>query len=343
MPKPEEHEDEPWSSPRGLVFLRSAFYPRHIARDPYEAPVPDMRQRAVGLVRQWESGDRKVPHAVTATAHLTEALLHDTDELRDTHEGGNIISDWALRAIYAMAFVRFVNGFVDRDVAKSAKRALLYSVPASPATRTRARSPKESAVSVMDRMREQEREQEKEREKERLRVRGDEGSMYAHATAIGMPEGFVDLRHRATHDEMPGLGELRSMVGRGLEWLWVVWWCKEERGEEGEIGMGGGEGLGAQEGEDMDMGGEGEGRPAGDGVDEDLLARQAEAEAEAEVEVDVDDGLCNVCRKRKRDGGSATVREGEEGPQAMTYKERLLWNKRKRKRPKTAFGLFETP
>ena len=339
MPKPEEHDDEPWSSPRGLVFLRSAFYPRHIARDPYKAPVPDMRQRAVGLVRQWESGDRKVPHAVTATAHLTEALLHDTDELRDTHGGGNVISDWALRAIYAMAFVRFVNGFVDRDVAKSAKRALLSSVPASPATQTRARSPNESAVSVMDRMREQEREQDREREKERLRVRGDEGSMYAHAAAIGMPEGFVDLRHRATHDEMPGLGELRSVVGRGLEWLWVVWWSREVTGEFVGEGLGGGEGLDGDEGQDM--GGETEGMLAGDGVDEDLLARQTEAEGE--VDMDVDDGLCVVCRNRKRDGSVDAAREGEEGPQAMTYKERLLWNKRKRKRPKTAFGLFETP
>ena len=271
-----------------------------------------MRQRALDRVQQWSSKDPKLPHAVTATAHLTEALLHDTDEKDRSHA----VSDWALRAIYAMAFCRFVNGFVDRDIAKSAKRALLSSSSSTAQLRT----PSESAVSVVERGRERERE----------RTRGGESSMYAHAAAIGMPEGFVDLRHRATHDEMPGLWELRGMVGRGLEWLWEVWWCKEVVGEGGE--------------EVFDTADAGEGTRQdenGEAVDEDLVARQTEAEAE--VDVEVDDGLCVVCGKRKRDGGGEETREGEEGPEVMTYKERLQWNKRKRKRPKTAFGLFEGP
>jgi hypothetical protein len=178
-------------------MVRDWFYPSYSAADPYSAPTPDMRQTAVDHVHMWSFKDPKMPHAIIATANLTDAMLHDTVDRRKG------ISDWALRSIYAMAFCRFVNGFVDRDVAKAALRATAVTkadgvVPGYAGGDDEAGAPT-------------------------LNSRG-ESSMYAHATAIGMPEQFVELRHRATHEEMPSLEVLRPMARQGLEWLWERWW-----------------------------------------------------------------------------------------------------------------------
>jgi hypothetical protein len=187
-------------------MVRDWFYPSRIASDPYSVPPPDMRQTAVQHVQMWAFKDSKLPHAIIATANLTDAMLHDTLDRRKA------ISDWALRSVYAMAFCRFVNGFVDRDIAKAALRA-------TAATKVDA-SAEKSAVS------------EEEAGATTTASRG-EGSMYAHAAAIGMPEQFVDLRHRATHEEMPGLEVLREMARRGLDWLWERWWKVHATDEPG--------------------------------------------------------------------------------------------------------------
>ena len=49
-------------------------------------------------------------------------------------------------------------------------------------------------------------------------------SMYTLAAQIGLPASFVDLRHEATHGEMPGLEELRRACGKALGWLWDEYW-----------------------------------------------------------------------------------------------------------------------
>jgi hypothetical protein len=178
----------PWRHTSELAMVRDWFYPSQATIDPYSAPLPDMRQTAVQHVQMWSFKDPKVPHAIIATANLTEALLHDTLDRR------RLISDWALRSVYAMAFCRFVNGLVDRDIAKAA-------LTANAATKVDAEGTGAA----------------------RTTSRG-ETSMYAHAAAIGLPEQFVDLRHRATHDDMPSLEVLRQAAGRALEWLWERWW-----------------------------------------------------------------------------------------------------------------------
>lgn len=48
--------------------------------------------------------------------------------------------------------------------------------------------------------------------------------MYAKAQQIGLPAVFVDLRHEATHGDMPSLTNLRSAARRALQWLWDDYW-----------------------------------------------------------------------------------------------------------------------
>jgi hypothetical protein len=179
-------------------MVRDWFYPSQATIDPYSAPPSDMRQTAVQHVQMWSFKDPKLPHAVIATANLTEAMLHDTPDRR------GLISDWALRSVYAMAFCRFVNGLVDRDIAKAALTAnAATKVDASSGEKTTGNKEGVGAASTTSR---------------------GETSMYAHAAAIGLPGQFVDLRHRATHDDMPGLEVLRQATRRALEWLWEKWW-----------------------------------------------------------------------------------------------------------------------
>ena len=48
--------------------------------------------------------------------------------------------------------------------------------------------------------------------------------MYAKAQQIGLPAVFVDLRHEATHGDMPSLSNLRNAAQRALQWLWDDYW-----------------------------------------------------------------------------------------------------------------------
>lgn len=59
-------------------------------------------------------------------------------------------------------------------------------------------------------------------------------SMYTKAAEMKLPSMFVDIRHEATHGEMPSLPVLRDATGRALEWLWQDYWSKldEEVGSD---------------------------------------------------------------------------------------------------------------
>lgn len=78
-------------------------------------------------------------------------------------------------------------------------------------------------------------------------------SMYGVAKTIGLPAGFVELRHQGTHEPMPSLTQLRPAARRALEWIWEYYWKnlppaatadeEEEDGAENaeaKIGLGGG-------------------------------------------------------------------------------------------------------
>ncbi|KAI1611007.1 Las1-like-domain-containing protein [Exophiala viscosa] len=185
----------PWRHDSELAMIRDWFFPDHAKHDVFSAPIQDMRQRAIDKVNLWLFKAGQLPAAIVATAGLTEALLHD-----DQERPARGISDSAMQSIYAMAFARFVNGFVDRDVARShaAEMAL-----------------KEDGSEV---------------EEEVLPSKG-ENSMYAHAVTIGLPQKFVDLRHQVAHGNMPNVYYMRQMTLQALAWLWERWWVKSVTGD----------------------------------------------------------------------------------------------------------------
>jgi len=48
--------------------------------------------------------------------------------------------------------------------------------------------------------------------------------MFRAAKHIGLPASFVELRHQATHEELPALLVLRQAATRSLGWLWEYYW-----------------------------------------------------------------------------------------------------------------------
>ncbi|KAN0067770.1 Las1-like domain containing protein [Elaphomyces granulatus] len=55
---------------------------------------------------------------------------------------------------------------------------------------------------------------------------GRKKSMFQRAFELGLPASFVELRHEATHRELPSLVVLRRATHRSLEWLWGYYWAK---------------------------------------------------------------------------------------------------------------------
>lgn len=60
-------------------------------------------------------------------------------------------------------------------------------------------------------------------------------SMFSVAKTIGLPATFVELRHQATHEQLPSLARLRAAAGKALAWIWDYYWqhlTADERPEE---------------------------------------------------------------------------------------------------------------
>jgi ribosomal biogenesis protein LAS1 len=198
----------PWRHQSYLALVRDWFFPNHTKQDVFSATGSDsphdMRQRAIDKVNLWMFKAGQLPPAMVATASLTEALLHD--EARG-NSSATIISESAMQSVYAMAFARFVNAFVDRDVARSHAAGMAKDDSA-------AESDEEvAAVSAS--------------------AGKGENSMYAHAATIGMPQRFVDIRHQVTHGNIPSVTLLKKKTEQALEWLWERWWVKNASGNPG--------------------------------------------------------------------------------------------------------------
>lgn len=184
----------PWRHDSELAMVRDWFFAdRAQQHDVYSAPRQDMRQRALDRVNLWLFKAGQLPAAIVATAGLTEALLHGEPDARSRSRCD--VSDSALQSIYAISFARFVNAFVDRDVAHHVHAGELALDEVDPDEGTVPTSKGES-------------------------------SMYAHAATIGMPQSFVDLRHQVAHGDAPNLIYLRHMTLQALAWLWERWWVK---------------------------------------------------------------------------------------------------------------------
>lgn len=48
--------------------------------------------------------------------------------------------------------------------------------------------------------------------------------MYSVAKTIGLPATFVELRHQATHEQLPSLLKLRAAARKALAWIWHYYW-----------------------------------------------------------------------------------------------------------------------
>jgi len=48
--------------------------------------------------------------------------------------------------------------------------------------------------------------------------------MYSIAKTIGLPATYVELRHQATHEELPSLSKLRTATQKALRWIWDYYW-----------------------------------------------------------------------------------------------------------------------
>ncbi|KAK4103915.1 Las1-domain-containing protein [Parathielavia hyrcaniae] len=53
-------------------------------------------------------------------------------------------------------------------------------------------------------------------------------SMYDVAKSVGLPATFVELRHQATHEQLPSLTRLRSAARQALGWIWGYYWAHLE-------------------------------------------------------------------------------------------------------------------
>ncbi|KAF9894487.1 rRNA-processing protein las1 [Aspergillus nanangensis] len=148
----------PWKEHSQLLAVRNQFYP------PAAYDGPDMRSMACATVSVWKIRGN-LPHAVEATALLTDAILHDDAEKN---------SIFSIRATYSAAFCRFVTGLVDS------------------------------------------------------KLHGQRKTMFQRAVDLGLPASFVELRHEATHRELPSLTVLRNSTQRSLEWLWDYYWAKTD-------------------------------------------------------------------------------------------------------------------
>ncbi|RDH37825.1 Las1-like-domain-containing protein [Aspergillus welwitschiae] len=60
------------------------------------------------------------------------------------------------------------------------------------------------------------------------KLNGQRKTMFQRAIDLGLPASFVELRHEATHRELPSLTVLRNATQRSLEWLWDYYWAKTD-------------------------------------------------------------------------------------------------------------------
>lgn len=48
--------------------------------------------------------------------------------------------------------------------------------------------------------------------------------MYSIAKTINLPATFVELRHQATHEDLPSLNKLRIAAQKAMQWIWDFYW-----------------------------------------------------------------------------------------------------------------------
>ncbi|ROW15947.1 hypothetical protein VPNG_02446 [Cytospora leucostoma] len=234
----------PWRNRAELLKVRGQFYPSAtITSDSTTAYSPsDLQaiQKAVARVFMWVHRGH-CPHVVESTAMLMSAVVLDSRQQQrqqkrqrqrqrqrrqhsntDDVDAGEEDDSAAAAAAAAAA----ADADADADADAEAEAAIEYGIRAAYLTAfTR------FVTGLLDGH------QDKARKL----------SMYGVARTVGLPAGFVELRHQGTHEAMPGLAQLRPAAGRALRWIWEYYWRNlPDDGDEGGDG-GGGEGVEGKE------------------------------------------------------------------------------------------------
>ncbi|CAD6577761.1 MAG: rRNA-processing protein las1 [Alectoria sarmentosa] len=146
---------------------------------------PDLRRKACEQVSAWKLRGN-LPHAVESTWLLTEAVLIDEKPAEQ-------MPIFAIKASHITA--------ISRCVSPSSRICI-------PDSNQLTKLKTSFVTGLLD-----------SQQESKYKI-----SMYTQAQKIGLPAVFVDLRHEATHGDMPNLTNLRSAAQRALEWLWDDYW-----------------------------------------------------------------------------------------------------------------------
>ncbi|KAM3454926.1 hypothetical protein MY3296_002708 [Beauveria thailandica] len=196
----------PWRDRQELLLVRDQLYAD--TRDDADPNSRRARQNlAVARISMWVHRGN-CPHMVESTALLFAAVL--SDDMAATQSAGS--STYAVRAAYSAAFSR------DAEAAtESGMCAVQYG------TNSGNKSHNRTNISH----RKQETEEKSpfvtgllDGHQDKLRKQ----SMYSIAKAIGLPATFVELRHQATHEQLPSLAKLRPAAHTALDWIWHYYW-----------------------------------------------------------------------------------------------------------------------
>ncbi|KJX95103.1 hypothetical protein TI39_contig4134g00031 [Zymoseptoria brevis] len=192
----------PWPTPSSLLTLRT---------DLFHPSTPSTLPRALSLIQAWKLRNSNLPHAIESTYLLLSAQHHHAQLLQSLQPHP---SDPALPSPSSPQ----LNAQVQLDPTTALAIRALYT-----------QSFTRFITGFCDISR------------NRARLLNPP-SMAEVAAKIGLPPEFVDVRHEATHEDLPGLGRLVRVTEEGLKWLWGSYWSKLGDGEAE-----GGEEMGVEE------------------------------------------------------------------------------------------------
>ncbi|EDO65258.1 Las1-domain-containing protein [Neurospora crassa] len=174
----------------------------------------DERRLAVARVSMWMQRGN-CPHMVESTALLMAAILSDEEQTGIAGSSGTASSYGTLGTGMVKRELDVVDGFSGSGIGVMSSSYAVRAAYSAAFSRF--------VTGLLDSH------QDKQRKM----------SMYGVAKSVGLPATFVELRHQATHEQLPSLTRLRTAAKKGLEWIWDYYWKHlpevedETKGEEG--------------------------------------------------------------------------------------------------------------
>ncbi|KAJ6789576.1 hypothetical protein PWT90_07411 [Aphanocladium album] len=252
----------PWRDRDELLLVRDQLYAdRHSTTNSNKPPQDhearrDRQNLAVARISMWAQRG-SCPHMVESTALLFAAVL--SDEIAATQSAGS--STYAVRAAYSAAFSRpeqptLVEQPGDQNREKKRRQEARHLLNPDSFAPPCGLAPAEAHISVFERSKILARPPNHvcgmapepsnlhnsesgtdtafyetlqsllDGHQDKLRKQ----SMYSIAKVIGLPATFVELRHQATHEQLPSLAKLRPAAHMALDWIWDYYWKQLDQG-----------------------------------------------------------------------------------------------------------------